>query len=123
MRRAVIILIALLPLNAIAELPDTAVDGWFQWTVDGGRNATILVQLKEGLPVEMRVSGMYCGPAPRDEVIDLGTISPDENFRWFRRIAELEDADHEVRETALFGLAQSESDAAYDYIEAILVAR
>jgi len=123
MRRALLLLVVLLPLNAIAELPDASASGWFQWTVDGGRNAMIVVRLKEGLPVEMRVSGMYCGPEPRAEVVDLGTISADENFAWFRRIAELDDADNEVRGTALFGLAQSESDAAFDYLEGILVAR
>lgn len=123
MRSVLFLLIALLPINAIAALPAADASGWFQWTVDSGRSAFIVVRLKEGLPIEMRVSGMYCGPAPRGDVVDLGTISANDNFTWFKRIAELEDADNEIRGTALLGLAQSESDAAFDYLERIIVSR
>ena len=45
------------------------------------------------------------------------------SLAWFRGVIENPRQDMDVREDALFGLVQSKSDAAFEYLDALLAER
>jgi hypothetical protein len=80
----------------------------------------VYVRLDDGEPKDIRVLSSNCPVSTESEVADHGLISASESLAWFRSIIEDQRLDIDVREEALFGLVQSESDAAFDYIDSLL---
>ena len=83
----------------------------------------IYVRLDNGEPKDIRVLSSNCPASTESEVRDHGLVSTDESLDWFRNIIEDQRLDMDIREEALFGLVQSESDAAFDYIDSLLTQR
>jgi hypothetical protein len=80
----------------------------------------IYVRLDDGEPKDIRVLSSNCPVSTESEVADHGLVSAGESLTWFRSIIEDQRLDIDIREEALFGLVQSESDAAFDYIDSLL---
>jgi hypothetical protein len=80
----------------------------------------VYVRLNNGKPEDIRVLSSNCPVSTESEVADHGIVSVDESLAWFRSIIEDRRLDMDVREEALFGLVQSESDAAFDYLDRLL---
>ena len=51
---------------------------------------------------------------------DHGVVATSENFLWFKRFVEMTGLSKKIREAALFGVAQSDSDQAYDYLDRLI---
>ncbi len=83
----------------------------------------IYARMKNGVPVDIRVLSSACPVSAEGEITDHGLVSVAENIYWFRRVIESPRLDMEVREEALFGLVQSESDAVFEYFDALLAKR
>lgn len=80
----------------------------------------IYVRLDNGKPKDIRVLSSNCPVSTETEVTNHGLVSPGESLDWFRSIIENQRLDMDVREEALFGLVQSESDAAFAYLDQLL---
>jgi hypothetical protein len=80
----------------------------------------IYVRLDDGEPKDIRVLSSNCPASTESEVADHGLVSTSESLDWFRSIIEDRQLDMDIREEALFGLVQSESDAAFDYLDRLL---
>jgi len=83
----------------------------------------VYVRMRDGKPVDIRVLSSECPVSAATEITDHGLVSVDENMAWFSRVIEDPRQDMDVREDALFGLVQSESDAAFEYLDALLAER
>ncbi len=110
----------------------------------------INVLMRSGEPTAIEVPGRWCNNAPHDgEVTDLGLVGADESIDWLQQyigprsdlssdaLAAISrhagerplkilidivesDADHELREEAVFWMVLSESDGAFEYIDRLL---
>ncbi len=83
----------------------------------------VYARMENGVPVDIRVLSSECPVSAETEIADHGLVSVAENIYWFRRVIENPQLDMDVREEALFGLVQSESDAVFDYFDALLAKR
>ncbi len=83
----------------------------------------IYARFKNGKPVDIRALSSNCPVSAKTEITDHGLISIDENVAWFRSVIENRQLDMDVREEALFALVQSESDAAFNYLDTLLAER
>ncbi len=83
----------------------------------------IYVRLSNGKPKDIRVLSSNCPVSTESDVADHGLVTVNENIRWFRSIIEDRHVSNDVREEALFGLVQTESDAAFDYLDRLLSKR
>ncbi len=83
----------------------------------------VYVRLDDGEPKDIRVLSSNCPVSTESEVADHGLVTVGENIRWFRSIIEDKHVSDDVREEALFGLVQTESDAAFDYLDRLLSER
>ncbi|MCH8159137.1 MAG: hypothetical protein IIA08_04615 [Proteobacteria bacterium] len=83
----------------------------------------IYARMKNGVPVDIRVLSSACPVSAEGTITDHGLVSVAENIYWFRRVIENPRLDMDVREEALFGLVQSESDAVFEYFDALLAKR
>ncbi len=83
----------------------------------------IYARFKNGKPVDIRALSSNCPVSAKTEITDHGLISIDENVAWFRNVIENRQLDMDVREEALFALVQSESDAAFNYLDTLLAER
>ena len=83
----------------------------------------IYARMKNGVPVNIRVLSSECPVTAEGTITDHGLVSVAENIYWFRRVIENPRLDMDVREEALFGLVQSESDAVFEYFDALLAKR
>jgi len=124
-------------------------DGWYMWQVEGNDDLEIHALIESGQPKEFVLPGFHCGRRTLPDSADLGVIGAEESIAWLRRyitpasgvssevmaaiaahssdiaVGVLADVvksggDRQVREEALFWLAQSDSDAAYDVIDRLL---
>ena len=80
----------------------------------------VYVRLSNGKPKDIRVLSSNCPVSTESDVADHGLVSSIESLGWFRSIIEDQRLDMDVREEALFGLVQSESDAAFEYLDRLL---
>jgi hypothetical protein len=105
--------------------PLGAADGWYKWQVDNAETTLFLYQEK-GKPTRIRTVGPDCriswgrSDGISGEVTDMGVLSLDDSVALLLDIASAEDLDLDVRQEALFGLAQSDSDAAFAYLDQLL---
>lgn len=107
---------------AIAELPKGDSDGWHSWTIDSDNSETLYVRLKAGKPVEIRNVRFNCAPVPKGRTVtDHGIVSAEDNFVWFRGIFENRTFSKQIRESALHGLALSDSDQAFTYLDDVIM--
>ena len=80
----------------------------------------IYVRVDDGAPRDIRVLSSNCPASTESEVADHGLVSAGESLDWFRSIIEDKQLDMDIREEALFGLVQSESDVAFNYLDRLL---
>ncbi len=132
-----------------AEILPANANGWHTWQVDegalrqagcnlDGRNISfandsdcasepgvvqIYARMKNGVPVNIRVLSSACPVSTKGTITDHGLVSVAENIYWFRRVIENPRLGMDVREEALFSLVQSESDAVFEYFDALLAKR
>jgi hypothetical protein len=76
--------------------------------------------MKNGNLTRIRVLSSECSVSTETQLTDHGVVSTDKNIEWFRKVIENERTSQDVREEALFGLVQSKSDAAFEYIDQLL---
>lgn len=107
---------------AFGELPAADADGWYRWVIDNDEQTIVNVRLKDGELTGMRIRNHYinCMPGRELNATDLGVVTAEENFRWFKRYVEDTSADRDTRESALVGVVQSGTDEAFDYVEALI---
>ncbi len=108
---------------ATAELADS--NGWHTWqvVVESGELVHFHVLVEEDTPARIHSMNWGCYRPARAEAIDHGVVTATESYDWFLRVVEDEDVDRDVRDAALFGLVESASDEALDYIDGILSRR
>ena len=80
-------------------------------------------RIESGRPTRILALSSQCPVTAKSEIRNLGIVSAQENIDWFRSVIEDRSLDQDVREEALFGLVQSESETAYDYIDRLLSSR
>ena len=64
-----------------------------------------------------------CSVTAESAIEDHGLVSAAESVAWFRSVIENRRADRDVREQTLFALVQTESDAAFRYLDRLLTDR
>ncbi len=126
MRPAKTLALALLGLALLWSAPSAGEsDGWYKWQVEE-REATLFVLKKDNRPERIHFRQSDCqfwssGRQPiGDDVTDMGSLSLEDSVTMLLDIAKSDDLDMRVREQAMHWLAQSDSDAAYAYINAVL---
>ena len=108
--------------TAGAQLPTQESDGWHSWTIDSDDSVTLYVRLKSGKPLEIRNASFNCAPVARGQtVVDHGLVSAAENIAWFRRVVENKSFNRDIRADALHGVALSDSDVAFEYLDKLLM--
>ncbi len=80
----------------------------------------VYVYLLDGAPKDIRVLSSNCPVSTQSGLVDHGKMSAGDNLNWFRSVIEDKTLSGDAREEALFGLVQSGSDAAYDYLDKLL---
>ena len=83
----------------------------------------VYVRFEDGKPADIRALSSNCPVSAESEIADHGHLSAAENLAWFRAVIENRKLRKQLREEALFALAMSESDAAYDYFDQLLSRR
>lgn len=108
-----------------AGLEEVYVDGWHTWQVDteDGDRAHFYVLVKSGKPARIHLLNWNCRKPTKEAVNDHGTVSPGESYAWFRAVVEDAQVDGHIRDAALFGLVESGTDEAFEYIDRILSQR
>lgn len=105
-----------------AGLENIDKDGWHTWQVDSptGDLVQFYVQIEDGRTTRVHSVSWNCHKPTREEAIDHGNVSAGESFAWFRAVVEDPKVDDDTRDAALFGLVESGSDDAFEYIDRIL---
>lgn len=111
------------PSASGTEIPKGA-DGWYMWQVEGfsdtGEATRIYLYTENGEPTRLRVANPNCAPSVVESARDLGTLSEDAGVALLRNIAASRALSMDLRENALFWLAHSDSDAAFDYLDQLI---
>jgi len=81
------------------------------------------VLMTAGKPRKIRVLSSECPVETTASIKNHGAVPAQHNVEWFRQVIEDRTLDHDVREEALFGLVQSESSIAFDYLDRLLSRR
>jgi hypothetical protein len=124
-------------------------DGWYTWQVRGDRQFDIYARIESGRPTEVLVPQLQCGRKAPPDASNLGLIDAAESVAWLGRfISPRSDVTSEVmaaisahpggagtdilknvvrsdrnrknREEAVFWLAQTDDDAAFAFLDALL---
>lgn len=111
--------------SSAAGLDAVAADGWHSWQVDddSGHETRFFVRVENGKPVRIHSLNWNCRKPTTEPAIDHGRVSAAQSYAWFRAVVEDFTVDERVRDAALFGLVESDSDEAIDYIDQILSRR
>ena len=83
-------------------------------------NKILFVRKQDGLPVRLAVFDASCSVRTRSPVTDLGTVSSDEAVLMLLDFVKRSDLNRKTRESALFWLAQSGSDRAFQYLDELI---
>jgi hypothetical protein len=86
-------------------------------------NVQVYAFIKSGRPTKIRVLSSECPVSTETQLTDHGVVSTEDNIEWFREVIEDQKTNQDIREEALFGLVQSRSDAAFEYIDRLLSQR
>ena len=81
------------------------------------------VLMRSGKPTKIRVLSSECPVETTASIKNHGVVPAQDNVAWFRQVIEDKTLDHDVREEALFGLVQSESSIAFEYLDRLLSRR
>jgi hypothetical protein len=87
-------------------------------SVDGA--AQVYAHIQDGEPGKIRVLSSGCPVSADSKLTDHGTVGIEQNIAWFRTVIENPRLDIDVRQEALFALVQTETDAAFEYIDRLL---
>ncbi len=107
----------------LADLPAPDASGWYRWAIDNDEHSIVVIRLKDGQLADLRLNSDHinCHRIDVSAAIDLGIVTPDENFRWFLDFVENRELTDGSREIALVGLLQAGNDEAYAYIESLII--
>lgn len=83
-------------------------------------SVTLYVRKDNGQPSQIRVFDSSCVVSSSESITDMGQLSQDASVAMLLDIARERSIDMEVREEALFWLAQSNSDTAFEYFDRLL---
>ena len=131
MRPARMVAITLLGLALLWNAPAVsatkigAADGWYKWQVDG-TDTTFFLHQEDGEPSRIRFISPDCRIAwgnrngVTGDVTDIGSLSLDDSVAILLDIATEKRLARNVRQEALLGLAQSDPDTAYAYLDELL---
>lgn len=72
------------------------------------------------MPVRIRVYDANCEVSSSAPITDMGPLSPDESVTMLLDIVNEKKLGMDVREEALFWLAQSNTDSAFAYFDELL---
>lgn len=86
----------------------------------GAGQVQIYARINQGEPEIIRVLSSACPVTTDTKVTDHGTVTIEQNIAWFRKVIENPRVDPEIRQEALFALVQTETDAAFEYIDTLL---
>ena len=116
-----VLLFAWMPVLAQTGEPASA-DGWYKWQIVDGESAGMMlyVRRQDEKAVRIAVSSHNCGVPRRAKATDLGEISTDDAVSMLLEIVMNDELEQPVREQALFGLAQSGSDRAFDTLDRLI---
>ncbi len=123
-------LVALIALSLLtpAQLPAQAGEpqaksGWYSWQIVGGEASgqQLFVRKSGGKLVRIALSGQNCGLVRRESATYLGELSTDDAVTMLLDIVMNERLDRELRNEALFGLAQSGSDRAFAVLNHLIL--
>ena len=81
------------------------------------------VRIENGRPAAIRTLSAACPVTAESAVRDHGVLPAKDNIEWFRHLIEDPELDRDIRQEALFALVQSESDAAFEYLDRLLSRR
>ena len=124
-------------------------DGWYSWQIAEDEELEIYVRMESGRPQDIRIPGWQCERNTPPVAEKLGTISAAESAAWLGRFISprsdvsteamaaisahpggegtrilrnvvQSDGNRKNREEAIFWLAQSEDDAAFAFLDALL---
>lgn len=111
--------------SSATDLEDLSADGWHSWHVDiaDGDQVQFYVLIANGKAEKIRSLNSNCRKPTRDKVEDHGQVTAAESYAWFRVVIEDATVDEHVRDAALFGLVESGSEDAFEYIDRILSQR
>lgn len=87
---------------------------------DSSGLTTFYVRKENGKPTRIRAFDSNCEVAATESITDLGSLSPDESVIMLLDIVKKKNFGMDVREDALFWLAQSNSDTAFEYFDQLL---
>ena len=80
----------------------------------------LYVRKEDGQPTKIRAFDSSCDVSTSETITDMGSLSQDDSVAMLLDIVRGRDIDMEVREEALFWLAQSNSDTAFEYFDRLL---
>ena len=111
--------------TASADLDTTATDGWHTWSIenDEAEQVHFFVLVENGKPARIHSMNWNCRRPTKDRAVDHGRIAAAESYEWFRVVVENHDVERDIRDAALFGLVESDSEEAIAYIDGILSRR
>ncbi len=125
--KSLLVFIVLLLLAPSQVLADTATleaaDGWFSWHIVGGEAAgkKLYVRKSQGNITRVAMSGEYCGFTRREPATDLGELSTDDAVSMLLELVMNEELERDIRQQALFGLAQSGSERAFATLDDLIL--
>lgn len=83
-------------------------------------HSTYYLRKEGGVPVRIRVYDGNCEVSSSAPITDMGSLSADESVAMLLDIVNDRKLDMDVREEALFWLAQSNTDSAFAYFDELL---
>ena len=83
-------------------------------------STTLYVRKENGQPTQIRVFDSSCEVSASEEITDMGPLSQNDSVVMLLAIVQARSVDMGVREEALFWLAQSNSDTAFEYFDRLL---
>lgn len=86
-------------------------------------NVQVYAFIKSGRATRIRVLSSECPVSTETQLTDHGVVSTEDTIKWFREVIEDQRTNRDIRDEALFGLVQSKSDAAFEYIDRLVSQR
>lgn len=87
---------------------------------DSSGITTFYVHKENGKPTRIRAFDSNCDVSASESITDLGSLSQEDSVVMLLGIVKRKNFDMDVREDALFWLAQSNSDSAFEYFDQLL---
>jgi hypothetical protein len=133
-----------------SDLLQVTSDGWYSWHIAGTEDLEIHALIESGRPSEFYIPRLHCSRRNVPGSTDLGTIDAADSIAWLRRFIRprtpattgamaaiavhpgadavrvlqdvvRSDANWDTRREAVFWLGQSDNDAAFAFLDALLM--